>query len=82
MKYCCTAWCLALPRVTGYGPPMKRNTSVNVRMTEEMRASLQQLADAHKRTLSDYIRILLEEHIDVQEREREDGSTRRKRTTS
>jgi predicted DNA-binding protein len=61
---------------------MKRNTSVNVRMTEEMRASLQRLADAHKRTLSDYIRILLEEHVEVQEREREDASAKRKRTTS
>ena len=53
---------------------------MNVRMTEEMRASLQRLADAHKRTLSDYIRILLEEHIEV--RERDDGSTKRKRTAS
>jgi predicted DNA-binding protein len=51
-------------------------------MTEEMRASLQQLADAHKRTLSDYIRILLEEHIEVQEQEREDASPKRKRTAS
>jgi predicted DNA-binding protein len=52
--------------------------SVNVRMTEEMRASLQRLADAHKRTLSDYIRILLEEHIEVQQLEREDAARKKR----
>jgi predicted DNA-binding protein len=60
---------------------MKRAASVNVRMTEEMRASLQQLADANKRTLSDYIRLLLEEHIEQQQRGPEDA-TRRKRPAS
>jgi hypothetical protein len=77
VKYRCTAWRLALPRVTGYGPTMKRATSVNVRMTEEMRTSLQRLADANKRTLSDYIRILLDEHIE-QQQDREDTSKRKR----
>lgn len=49
-------------------------------MTEEMRASLQRLADANKRTLSDYIRILLEEHIE-QQQDPED-TARRKRPAS
>ena len=55
---------------------MKRNTSVNIRMTEDLRDELQRLATAHKRTLSDYVRILLEEHV---ERQKEDEApTRRK----
>jgi predicted DNA-binding protein len=60
---------------------MKRATSVNIRMTDELRGELQRLADANKRTLSDYIRILLEEHIEVR-RERVDEATRRKRPAS
>jgi predicted transcriptional regulator len=59
---------------------MKRNTSVNVRMTEDLRASLQRLADANKRTLSDYIRLLLEEHVGTQERT--EDATKRKRPAS
>jgi predicted DNA-binding protein len=51
-------------------------------MTEEMRASLQRLADAHRRTLSDYIRLLLEEHIEAQQRERVDDAAKRKRPAS
>jgi predicted transcriptional regulator len=49
---------------------MKRAMSVNIRMTDELRGKLQRLAEANKRTLSDYIRILLEEHIEVQRRAR------------
>ena len=54
---------------------MKRNTSVNIRMTEDLRDELQRLATAHKRTLSDYVQILLEEHVD---RQKEEAPTRRK----
>jgi predicted DNA-binding protein len=57
---------------------MKRDTSVNVRLTSEMRDELQKLADANKRTLSDYIRLLLEEHVEAQ-REREEASAKRKK---
>jgi predicted transcriptional regulator len=49
---------------------MKRATSVNIRMTDELRGELQRLAEANKRTLSDYIRIVLEEHAEGQRRAR------------
>jgi predicted DNA-binding protein len=57
---------------------MKRDTSVNVRLTSEMRDGLQQLADAHKRTLSDYIRLLLEEHLEQQKGQAEAATKKRK----
>jgi predicted transcriptional regulator len=57
---------------------MKRTTSVNIRMTDELRGELQRLADANKRTLSDYVRIVLEEHAEVK-REREEDAAKRKR---
>jgi predicted transcriptional regulator len=60
---------------------MKRATSVNVRMTDQLRGELQRLADANKRTLSDYIRLLLEEHVEVR-REREEDAAKRRRSTS
>jgi predicted DNA-binding protein len=59
---------------------MKRATSVNIRMTDELRGELQRLAEANKRTLSDYIRIVLEEHAEGQ-RERVDDAAKRKRPT-
>ena len=57
---------------------MKRTTSVNIRMTDELRGELQRLADANKRTLSDYVRLILEEHAEVK-REREEDAAKRKR---
>jgi len=57
---------------------MKRTTSVNIRMTDELRGELQRLADANKRKLSDYVRIVLEEHAEVK-REREEDAAKRKR---
>ena len=60
---------------------MKRATSVNIRMTDELRGELQRLAEANKRTLSDYIRIVLEEHAEVQ-RERGEDTAKRKRPAS
>jgi predicted transcriptional regulator len=60
---------------------MKRATSVNIRMTDELRGELQRLAEASKRTLSDYIRIVLEEHAEVQ-RERVDDAAKRRRPAS
>ena len=35
-------------------------------MTDDLRSELQRLADANKRTLSDYIRLLLQEHVEAQ----------------
>jgi predicted transcriptional regulator len=57
---------------------MKRTTSVNIRMTDELRGELQRLADANKRTLSDYVRLVLEAHAEVK-REREEDAAKRKR---
>jgi predicted DNA-binding protein len=60
---------------------MKRTTSVNIRMTDELRGELQRLADANKRTLSDYVRLVLEAHAEVK-REREEDVAKRKRPAS
>jgi predicted DNA-binding protein len=60
---------------------MKRTTSVNIRMTDELRQELQRLADVNKRTLSDYVRLVLEEHAEVK-REREEDVAKRKRPAS
>jgi mRNA-degrading endonuclease RelE of RelBE toxin-antitoxin system len=60
---------------------MKRDTSVNVRLTSEVRDELQKLADAHKRTLSDYIRLLLEEHLVVQKGQAEAAVKKVRRPT-
>jgi len=60
---------------------MKRTTSVNIRITDELRGELQRLADANKRTLSDYVRLILEEHAEVK-REREEDAGKRKRAAS
>jgi len=38
---------------------MKRDTSVNIRLTQAERDELQRRADVAKRTLSDYIRLIL-----------------------
>jgi hypothetical protein len=50
-------------------------------MTDQLRGDLQKLADASKRTLSDYIRLLLEEHVDAR-REREEDAAKRERSAS
>ncbi|HWE16193.1 MAG TPA: hypothetical protein VG758_03270 [Hyphomicrobiaceae bacterium] len=50
-------------------------------MTDELRGELQRLAEANKRTLSDYIRIVLEEHAEA-ERERTEDAAKRKRPAS
>jgi hypothetical protein len=57
---------------------MKKDTSVNVRLTSAERAELQRLADGAKRKLSDYIRLILQEHLEA-ERESASRSEKRKR---
>lgn len=42
---------------------MKKDTSVNLRLTSELRAKLQRLADADGRKLSNYIERVLEGHV-------------------
>jgi predicted DNA-binding protein len=44
---------------------MKRDTSVNVRLTSELRQRLQKLADADGRTLSAYIERVLRQHAEA-----------------
>jgi predicted transcriptional regulator len=61
---------------------MKRATSVNVRMTDDLRGELQRLADAHKRTLSDYIRLTLEAHVEAQQHDRPHDAGKGKRDRS
>ena len=45
-------------------PSMKRDTSVNIRLTQAERDELQRRADSAKRTLSDYIRLILQAHLE------------------
>jgi mRNA-degrading endonuclease RelE of RelBE toxin-antitoxin system len=49
---------------------MKKTAAVNLRMTEELRAKLQRLADENRRQLSDYIRLVLEDHANADEERR------------
>lgn len=51
----------------GYAPCMKKDTSVNVRLTSQQRAALQRLADEDGRELSNYIRRVLEVHLQKDE---------------
>lgn len=46
-----------------YAGLMKKDTSVNVRLTSELRADLQSLADADDRKLSAYIERVLQAHV-------------------
>lgn len=46
-----------------YAGHMKKDTSVNVRLTSELRAELQHLADADDRKLSAYIERILQTHV-------------------
>ena len=47
---------------------MARDTSVNVRVTAEMRAKLEKLAEDDKRSLSGYVEKVLREHVEQTER--------------
>ena len=58
-------------------PSMKRDTSVNIRLTSAERDELQRRADAAKRTLSDYIRLVLQAHME--ETPADEKAERRKR---
>jgi uncharacterized protein (DUF1778 family) len=58
-------------------PSMKRDTSVNIRLTQAERDELQRRADVAKRTLSDYIRLILQAHLE--EEAADEKAERRKR---
>jgi hypothetical protein len=53
------------------GGQMVRETSVNVRITRELRAKLEKLAAEDKRSLSGYVEKLLREHVERHERRRQ-----------
>jgi hypothetical protein len=57
---------------------MKRDTSVNLRITTELRSELQRLAGADGRKLSGYIVRLLELHVQAQPASSEKSSKGRK----
>lgn len=46
----------------------KKNTQIGVRLSDELRDKLTKMADENKRTLSDYIRLLLEEKVEEAEK--------------
>ena len=49
---------------------MVRDTSVNVRITAELRAKLEKLAAEDKRSLSGYVVKVLQEHVEQHERDK------------
>ncbi len=57
-------------------PAMKRDNSVNIRLTSDEKDELQRRADAAKRTLSDYIRLIVQAHL---EEPSDEKAERRKR---
>lgn len=60
---------------------MKKDTSVNVRLTTELRAKLQRLADSDARTLSAYIFRILQLHADAPEQSEKATETPRRGKT-
>ena len=59
----CTSQRLVVSIAALYSGGMKRDSSVNVRLTTELKAKLQKLADADGRKLSNYIERVLLAHI-------------------
>ena len=63
-----------------YAAFMKKDTSVNVRLTSELRAELQRLADGDGRKLSAYIERVLQLHVKDQPEPQADAASKKKRT--
>ncbi len=59
---CYLVWSIPL----SYAGEMKKDTSVNIRLTTELRAQLQRLAEADDRKLSAYVELVLKEHVRAQ----------------
>jgi predicted DNA binding CopG/RHH family protein len=67
-------WCqMARPTAAG----MKKDTSVNVRLTAELKGKLQRLADADGRKLSNYIERVLGAHVQAMEKPQEPATKKR-----
>jgi len=49
---------------------MKKDTSVNVRLTSELKAELQKLANQDSRKLSAYIELVLNAHVSAKRHEK------------
>ncbi len=63
VKQSFTLRCLVGSMPLPYPEHMKKDTSVNVRLTSELKAELQQLADRDSRKLSAYIELVLCAHV-------------------
>ncbi len=51
-------------------PPMRRTLPISFRIKEEIKEQLERLAKADKRSLSQYIELALEAHIEQRKKER------------
>lgn len=58
---------------------MAKTSTVAMRVTDEMKAKLQAFADAERRTLSQYLEIVLEKHVEDRETEQTTEKRPRKR---
>ncbi|AHB50383.1 hypothetical protein W911_15460 [Hyphomicrobium nitrativorans NL23] len=58
---------------------MKKDTSVNVRLTSELKAALQKLANADARKLSAYIELVLSAHVTAAKASASPDEARKKR---
>ena len=43
---------------------MEKNDMLKIRTTKDLKSDLQKLANDDKRLLSDYVRLVLQEHVD------------------
>ncbi len=67
-----------MSNLSHYSADMKKDASVNVRLTSELRSKLQSLADADGRKLSNYIERLLAAHVEELEGEKDRRATKRR----
>lgn len=47
-----------------------KSETIIVRVDEEIKKDLQKLADADKRKLSDYVRLVLEDHVNIDKKKK------------
>ena len=62
--------CLTTHTFALYWPPMQEEntfkTTINARCSEELRTALERLATKEKRSLANYVRIVLEKHAQAE----------------
>lgn len=76
--HCEAMLCIVRSIPLPYAGYMKKDTSVNVRLTSELRDELQRLADADDRKLSAYIALLLAAHVDEMTRASSEPSRKKR----